>query len=211
MIVGDASEWADAFPDALLPEIVDLVCSVWVGLTKPQPNDHETATSRRMCAALRQSLGLRLLPLRVDVETVLIDDTGQVEIGRLDLRFTSASFHPEAYFSFECKRLCVKDGKKLRSLATEYVTEGMMRYVTRQYAPSRRHGGMIGYVHTGSRDDAIAKVDAAIGANAAGLGMAAPAQLSGSSIAASNDAARTTTHARTDGPFSIHHVFLACG
>lgn len=210
MIVGDASSWADAFPDDLLPEIMELMCAVWSGLKKPRANDHETVTSRRMCASLRQSLGIRKLPLRVDIETVLIDETGETEVGRLDLRFTSASFHPEAYFSFECKRLCVRDGKKLRSLATEYVNEGMMRYVTQQYAPSRQHGGMIGYVHTGSRDDAITKIDEAIDVNAAALGMAAPAQLSASTLVPSNDAARTSAHVRTNGTFRIHHLFLHC-
>lgn len=210
MIVGDASGWADAFPDDLLPEILDLVCSVWTALKKPQPNDKETPTSKRMCAAIRQSLGIRRLPLRVDVETVLIDDTGENEIGRLDLRFTSASYHPEAYFSLECKRLCVDDGKKFRTLATEYVNDGMMRYVAGRYAPRRRHGGMIAYVHTGTRDEAISKVDDVVRANASALRMSTPAQLQASPLCPGNGAARMSAHTRTSGEFSIHHLFLCC-
>lgn len=209
-VLGDVSAWADAFPDELLPDILEMVCSVWVGLQKPQPNDHEKATSLRMCASIRQSLMGRRLPLRVDVETTLIDDTGESEIGRLDLRFTGTSFHPEAYFSFECKRLCVHDGKKLRTLASEYVNDGMMRYVSGQYAPSRHHGGMIGYVHTGTRDKAIKKVDKSIQDNATLLKMVPPARLEACSLAPSNKAIRTSQHTRTSGPFSIHHVFLAC-
>jgi hypothetical protein len=210
MIVGDATAWADAFPDHLLPEIMEVVCLVWNALRKPLPNDHETKTSRRMCASLRQSPALRALPLRVDVETVLIDDTGETEIGRLDLRFTSASYHPEAYFSFECKRLCVKDGAKLRVLATEYVNDGMKRYVTGQYAPARRHGGMIGYVHTGTRTKAMAKVDKVLAVQASALGMKSPAQLRVSPLCPANDAARMTEHTRANGAITIHHLFLSC-
>lgn len=208
-VFGDACAWADAFPDELLPDILEMVCAVWVGLKKPQPNDRERDTSLRMCASIRQSLMGRRLPLRVDVETTLIDDTGEIEIGRLDLRFTSTSFHPEAYFSFECKRLCVHDGKKLRTLATEYVTDGMMRYVSGQYAPSRHHGGMIGYVHTGTRDNAIMKVNESIQANVILLRMSPPAKLEACSLAPGNGAIRTSKHARTNGAFSIHHMFLA--
>lgn len=209
-IVGDASAWGDAFPDELLPDILEMVCAVWSGLKKPQPSDHERATSQRMVASIRRSLMCRRLPLRVDIETTLIDDTGEIEIGRLDLRFTSASYHPEAYFSFECKRLCVHDGSRFRALAKEYVTDGMMRYVSGKYAPSRRHGGMIGYVHLGTRETAVAKVGAKIKANAVLLRMTAPAAFEPCSLAPGNAAIRTSIHERNTGSFSIHHVFLPC-
>ena len=53
------------------------------------------------------------------------------------------------YLAYECKRLNVVYDTGRLSLASEYVKEGMMRFVTEQYAESLPVGCMLGYVMDG--------------------------------------------------------------
>ena len=55
----------------------------------------------------------------------------------------------DRYLAYECKRLNVNNGGSRKSLATEYVTQGMMRFVTEQYAEDLPFGCMLGYVLDG--------------------------------------------------------------
>lgn len=53
------------------------------------------------------------------------------------------------YLAYECKRLNVVYDTGRQSLASDYVKEGMMRFVTEQYAESLPVGCMLGYVMDG--------------------------------------------------------------
>src|SRR5205823_9163345 len=133
--------------------------------------------------------------------------TGE-ELGRIDLKFLPAvSAREEVYFAFECKRLnAIEDGHR-RTLAPEYVTEGMMRFVTGQYAATMLHGGMIGYVLDGKNADAVRLVERNIASRATELNMAAPATLGRSVLRPDNEMIRETTHL-LGRSFRLHHVFL---
>lgn len=50
---------------------------------------------------------------------------------------------------YECKRLNVRTDGSRKTLATEYVTQGVNRFLTCQYAEDERVGGMLGYVMDG--------------------------------------------------------------
>jgi hypothetical protein len=52
----------------------------------------------------------------------------------------------ENYIAYECKRLNVSFPSGFQTLADKYVDEGMMRYVSAQYAQELPLGIMIGYV-----------------------------------------------------------------
>ena len=68
----------------------------------------------------------------------------------------------DVYLAYECKRLNVvrEDGK--RSLAREYVMDGLSRFITRQYAENLPVGCMLGYVVDGDLKSAASSVRAKI-------------------------------------------------
>ena len=185
-----------------------MVYEVWSTIQKPRDGELETKTNFRLCAAIQQSAALKSLPLRVDAETTLLEPSGDV-IGRLDLRFTSG-VALEEYFSFECKRLYAKKGKRTYSLVSDYLDEGMTRYVKSQYAPDRAQGGMIAYVHTGGVDRAIATFRKALKRCFRKLEMCPPGEASCSRIRPANTMILETSHQRpaSGSTFLIHHLFL---
>ncbi len=68
----------------------------------------------------------------------------------------------ERYLAYECKRLNVRSNGGTKSLAAQYVTEGMNRFVTEQYAENLPVGCMLGYVMNGEVSVAQSKIYAAI-------------------------------------------------
>jgi hypothetical protein len=153
---------------------------------------------------------LRVLPVRIEREPAEDHPVTGEELGRIDIKFVPAvSAREEVYFAFECKRLNVAENGTRRTLAPEYVTEGMMRFVTGQYASSVGDGGMIGYVLDGQCDDAIQLVEQNISSRAAELRMTPPAGLAASSLRPKNGLIRETRHdVKQSRRFKLHHVFL---
>ena len=212
MIVGDASIWSDTFPEDLIPRMLELVIETWFPFPKPGASDHEVPITRRFKHALKQAKDFRRLPLRIEREPAEDDPETGEELGRIDLKFLPAlSALEEVYFAFECKRLNATLKGTRRTLAAEYVTEGMMRFVTGQYASSVNSGGMLGYVLDGKSDEAIASVGQNIASRRTELRMSASAGLERSALHPDNPSIRQTEHARSEQRgFRIHHIFLAC-
>jgi hypothetical protein len=65
------------------------------------------------------------------------------ELGRLDISFQPQFGWEDIYFCLECKRLNVVRNGEVRSYASEYVTFGVVRFVSGQYASKVHHGGML--------------------------------------------------------------------
>ena len=65
----------------------------------------------------------------------------------------------EHYLAYECKRLNVtgRDGAR-RSLARQYINDGVVRFVTEQYAGNLPTGCMFGYVMDGDLSFARARI-----------------------------------------------------
>jgi hypothetical protein len=132
------------------------------------------------------------------------------DLGRQDIVFIPTIAREDIYFCMESKRLnVVKDGK-LRTNASEYVTHGMLRFVTGQYSKAVRHGGMMGYVLDGNVSHAIANVEDNIQTHHAALCMAWPGVLQSSTVLEGDARARETHHQRTHETtlFRIHHLFM---
>ena len=72
----------------------------------------------------------------------------------------------ERYLAYECKRLNVVRNGRTRSLATAYVLDGVLRFVTEQYAADLPVGCMLGYVLDGNVNTADTKIRIAMRANA---------------------------------------------
>ncbi|BAZ27919.1 hypothetical protein NIES4074_03470 [Cylindrospermum sp. NIES-4074] len=206
-IVGNSSLWADTFPDYLIPDILDLVLSAWQVFSKPKIDDYEVPITKRFRATLRQQKNLVKLPVLIDREIPEDDLESGTEKGRIDLRFT-AGYKEDVYFSFECKRLNVifKTGRK--SLAGDYVKEGMMRYVTSQYSSGLICGGMIGYIMNSDSKTAIKAVDSQVITRCKELRISPPSGLCQSSLRPHHPQVKETTHILAS-QFVIHHVFLS--
>ena len=78
----------------------------------------------------------------------------------------------ERYLAYECKRLNVISGGKWRSLATQYVKDGVARFVSEKYAADLPLGCMLGYVMDGEINTARAKVHASISSLRDEIGLA---------------------------------------
>ena len=209
-LIGDPALWSDTFPEELVPRVLDLVADTWEGFGKPLPTDREVPITRRFKHALKQAKDYRRLPVRIEREPAEDDPSTGEELGRIDLKFLPAmSALEEVYFAFECKRLNALENGGRRTLAPEYVTEGVMRFVAGQYAASMQHGGMIGYVLDGRCDDAIRLVENNIRNRSDELKMDSPANLARSSLRPDNQMIRETRHSLSRF-FRLHHVFLAC-
>ena len=68
----------------------------------------------------------------------------------------------DTYLAYECKRLNVRRRDGRRSLSTEYVKDGLLRFVESQYSDNLPIGCMLGYVLDGDLDHATSSVKAKI-------------------------------------------------
>ena len=111
----------------------------------------------------------------------------------------------------EAKRLNAVVSGSLRSLADEYVKEGMQRFVDGKYARKVRHGAMLGYVLDGQVAQAITNVETNIRPRVKELDMDRPGGFLPSTVRPADVAAKETHHRRAHhaGMFRLHHVFLA--
>ena len=212
MVIGDAEIWSNTFPEDLIPRMLDLIFETWQPFPKPAATDHEVPITRRFKHALKQAKDFRKLPVRIEREPAEDDPKTGEELGRIDLKFLPAvSAREEVYFAFECKRLNATMNGTRRTLATEYVTEGMMRFVTGRYSSSVRSGGMIGYVLDGKSNEAMASVSQNIANRRTELQMSASAGLQHSTLRPDNHSIRQTGHALSkQRTFQLHHIFLEC-
>jgi hypothetical protein len=151
------------------------------------------------------------LMFQIHTQLVELEPATGEDPGREDIVFVPLVPREDIYFCLESKRLnVVKDGK-LRTYASEYVTQGMLRFVTGQYSKAVRHGGMIGYVLDGNVSHAMTNVETNIQTHHAALCMTPPGVLQSSTILEGDARARETQHQRSHetSSFKIHHLFMA--
>ena len=98
-----------------------------------------------------------------------------------------------------------------RSLADEYVKEGMQRFVDGKYARFVRHGAMLAYVLDGNIDRAIKNIENNIRNRLSELRMDKNGGLVASTIRPDDRRTKETCHRRAhEKPvFRIHHLFVA--
>ena len=209
-LVGTPDEWVDLL-DTCVPEILDLVISTWNAMPSPAPDAREDPTTDELCKRLQQNRNSCNLPFQIRPQIVELEPQSGENPGRMDITFIPPVAREDIYFSLECKRLnVVKDGK-VRPYSSEYVTQGMMRFIRGQYAKRVRHGAMLGYVLDGDVAKAIKNVVKAIKDRFEDLGMEAPGEMLPSSISPKNLTLKETRHTRTNdlGTFQMHHIFAA--
>ncbi|NGM80160.1 hypothetical protein [Burkholderia multivorans] len=128
--------------------VVDLLCS-GVAAARPllQPGMLEVPITIQVKKAMRRvkkDLGLSNLEIVGEFEVLDLSNDDPAVLGRIDiiLRFLHQFGDEEAYLGVECKRV----GHGEAGLNQRYVTQGVDRFVTGQYATGHHWGMMLGYV-----------------------------------------------------------------
>jgi hypothetical protein len=208
--VGDTSYWNDFFQQNLIPAVLALVVSTWDKMSKPGPADLEDDISVKLYSALVKSKDRNSHFFRIDYQAVEVDLDIASVTGRKDIVFIPTLQQEEIYLCLEAKRLNALISGIRRSLADEYVKEGMQRFVDGKYSRHVRHGAMLAYVLDGNTARAIKNVDNNIRNRLSELRMDKDSGLTASSIRPNDHRARETCHHRTHDKafFHIHHLFV---
>jgi hypothetical protein len=193
-----------------VPQILSLVIAAWEGMPPPAPDEGEDNITIALCRALQQNRTARNLMFQIRTQVVELDPVPGEDFGRMDIVFIPLVPREDIYFCLESKRLnVVKDGET-RAYASEYVTFGMLRFVTGQYSKAVHHGGMIAYVLDGNVARAMTNIENNMRRQHSALGMTAPGSFLPSASLKGDPRARETHHRRSHEtqPFRIHHLFV---
>ncbi len=206
--LGVPDDWLDLL-ESLVPVILELVQSTWQTMPPLAPDALEDPTTEDFYRRLRDSRTAANLPFRIDIQMVELGESPDDDQGRMDIVFSPTLPTEVIYFCLECKRLNVRKSGSFRTYATEYVTHGMMRFVTGLYASHVQHGGMLGYVLDGNVSRAIESVSAVISSRCEELGMENPSLMHPSSFRPADALAKETRHWRgpTRDCLLLQHLF----
>lgn len=210
MIAGNPAAWDDFFQQHLIPTVLDLVVRAWERMEKPGRDEHEDAISVKLYAALVTGKDRSRHAFLIRYQDVEVDTDLAKETGRKDIVVYPSTFE-EIYFCLEAKRLNALVGGVRKSLADEYVKEGMQRFVDGKYARFVRHGGMLAYVLDGRVTRALNNVEKNIRSHLKKLGMNSPGGFLTSSMRPDDAWTKETHHRRGHEItlFHIHHLFMA--
>jgi len=209
MTVGDSSHWDDFFQQNLVPAVLVQIISVWEQMPKPGLSDLEDVISDKLYSALVKAKGRSDFPFLIRREDLEFDTDLAKETGRKDIAFYP-SHEEDIYLCLEAKRLNAVISGVRRSLADEYVKEGMQRFVDRKYARLVRHGAMLAYVLDGDIDRAVQNIENNIRNRLAELRMNKNGSLIASTIRPDDSRTKETRHhrEREKAVFRIHHLFV---
>ncbi|MEQ1518236.1 MAG: hypothetical protein ABL931_17280 [Usitatibacteraceae bacterium] len=128
--------------------VIDLVCrgaeTARSFLTPGMLEVPITVLVRKAMRVIKTELGLSALEVRGEHELENMAMMDSSILGRIDitLKFMHQFGIEDAYVAVECKRLSAQKS----DLSTRYVTEGMARFASGQYAKGHQWGFMLGYV-----------------------------------------------------------------
>lgn len=211
MIVGDTSYWDDFFQQNLVPAVLAYVVATWEQMPKPGPSDLEDSISDKLYSALVNAKRRNEFPFLIRREDLEFDLDLATETGRKDIVFFPSLQEQEIYLCLEAKRLNAVISGVRRSLADEYVKEGMQRFVDGKYARMVRHGAMLAYVLDGDTNRAMQNVETNIRHRFKELCMNGRGGLAASSVRPDDARVRESHHQRKHEKvlFRIHHLFMA--
>lgn len=206
----NAEAFKKLFPQGHIPTILASLFRAGKSLRKKTENDREDWITRRLYGRMVRIPAFRDGPLdiRLKPEIVTPEFDADTPTGEIDL-LVSCGHGYEVYFPIEAKRLRFysSDGKIIPGSGA-YVGDGMMRFITGQYAPYVQAAAMLGYVFDGETDVARSDIDALVRSKALELKLKSPGRLSRSNILSGN-LVDETQHDLEKRPFIIYHVFLS--
>ena len=158
-MIGDPAAWLRRYR-SLDQRVMALVAMIWPGCIADLPvqPDEDTITIQLVDALSRDPGARRLGVIEYQFEPFGHRPDGiAYSKGKIDMAVLLDRTRRQ-YLAYECKRLNVIRGGKRRSLATQYVMEGLRRFITGQYAEGLPVGCMLGYVLDGDVPFARTKV-----------------------------------------------------
>ncbi len=211
MSAGDAVAFKRLFPAHHIPVILVSLLQAGTTLRKKTDNEREDLITNRLCRLLIRIPEFRDGPLDVHLQSEILstDPDENTAGGKIDLLIACGMGY-EVYFAIEAKRLrvCSTGDSVTYYGSRQYVNQGMMRFVTGQYAPHMRAGAMLGYVFDGKVDKARSSVDSSVRNKVNALKMKSPGGLSRSTILAEVPIDETG-HDLAGRFFTIYHVLIA--
>ena len=153
--------------DDQLATVVDLLCC---GAAEARPFVTSgmlevpiTRLVRKSMLKLKKQLGLTNLQIGGEFEVLDTNTNDPAVLGRIDiiLQFLHQFGDEDAYLGVECKRV----SPSVASLNRRYVTQGVARFVTGQYASGHHWGMMLGYVLALPYDTLVQGIDARVRAD----------------------------------------------
>ena len=158
-MIGNPAAWLSQYR-SLDRRMMALVTTIWPGCIAKLPvQPDEDAITIQLVDVLSRHPGAR----RLGVIEYQFEPFGHrpdgiaCSRGKIDMAVLLDRTRRQ-YLAYECKRLNVKRGGRWRSLATQYVMEGIRRFITEQYAEGLPVGSMLGYVLDGDIPLARAKI-----------------------------------------------------
>ncbi len=210
MIRGNSAAWRQRFID-VHAVLLARIAVVWPRCAaRFEATAKENRITDQLALALQQDMIVRRHRFHIVPQLKLLDEDARGDVvtkGFVDL---AVLFHQDnpVYLAFECKRLNVRyEGGHRHSLAGKYADEGLMRYVSAQYARALPLGAMLGYVMDGDVEWVLARLGAAFKARAVKLGF--DGSLADSSAVSCLRCFRT--HHRRPGEsatFEVRHALL---
>lgn len=198
------------FPQQHIPVILLLILQAGKNIRKQTATDREDWLTTRLYRQLIREPSFRDGPLQIYLQPDIVNSDADPEIntpeGRLDLQ-VSCGFGYEIYFAIEAKRLRVSLPSRFFSGGPEYVKDGMMRFITGQYAPFMQAGAMLGYVYDGEKESARADIDQQIQERAKELKLKESKKLAPSPILP-DQPIDETNHDLEKRSFTIFHLLL---
>lgn len=128
--------------------VIDLICrgahEAQADIVSGMLEVPTTMVVRKATRRVKKSLSLTNLEIRGEHELEDMATTDASILGRIDisLKFLHQFGNEDAYVAVECKRV----GAGLPALNSSYVSNGVDRFVTGQYAAGHEWGFMLGYV-----------------------------------------------------------------
>ena len=205
-----AQEFRKLFPIGYIPIILTNIFLAGQTLRKKTPNEIENKLTRRLCMKMNQLPGFRDGPLSLHPQQELLpsEPGSDSPEGYVDI-LISCGYGSETYFAIEAKRLRVRSAKgKMDAGNDDYVNEGMMRFVSGQYAPFMNTGAMLGYVYDGDFQEACSGVGRYIGGKIKELRLLPHGEMKRSSLVPLEEVYETH-HDLTVRRFCIYHLFLS--
>ncbi|MEX2374068.1 MAG: hypothetical protein WD942_00570 [Dehalococcoidia bacterium] len=164
MVLGDVGAWASRFI-SFDDRFLECIVAAWPATLAALPSqpDEDTITINLVAHLTRDPVVRRLCHwVEYQFEPFgMMADGAKFSKGKIDIAVLF-DWERERYLAYECKRLNVVHAGVRSSLATGYVAQGMMRFLTEQYAEALPVGCMLGYVLDGDVDFSVGRLTAAI-------------------------------------------------
>lgn len=156
------TKWGRKFPRKQVQNVLSAIVTASGTLKKKTYTDKENWLTRRLYTRLKQRYPFRDGPLDIDIQSEITNEDIDADrpAGQIDIKVTCCK-GVQVYFAIEAKRLRVCDRfGSVETRSPQYVDDGMMRFITGQYAPLMNIGAMLGYVfdgHVATARDSISK------------------------------------------------------